>query len=265
MPTAGGTNKVSRWCGPYCVAFAVVVVALLLMSLYLWVLKATFPLAEDRGLFGDSFGAVNALFSGLALAGVVASLFFQQRQNAIERFEGKFFQLLGLANQVTSTITMSKQVVDPPQAATNTGRAALSDMACIFQEMINGNANERIEIFGDFFDRFRHELGHYFRNWYSLMRFVDEADVEDKSEYTRVVRAQFSTDEQYLLFFNCLTKPGEKFKDLVEKYALLEHMRPEDISDCAEQFELYDKAAFGTDYKIIKDGLAASPVGNTPP
>lgn len=40
---------------------------------------------EDPGAFGDSFGAVNALFSGLAFAGVIVTLRQQQEQlNALQ-------------------------------------------------------------------------------------------------------------------------------------------------------------------------------------
>lgn len=37
------------------------------------------PSLEDRGVVGDTFGSVNALFSGLALAGVILALVLQRR------------------------------------------------------------------------------------------------------------------------------------------------------------------------------------------
>ena len=39
------------------------------------------------GEFGDSFGAVNALFSGLALAGVIVTLLMQRRELSLQREE----------------------------------------------------------------------------------------------------------------------------------------------------------------------------------
>ncbi len=41
----------------------------------------------DRGTFGDSFGAVNALFSGLALAGLVHAIGLQRKEVALQRQE----------------------------------------------------------------------------------------------------------------------------------------------------------------------------------
>jgi hypothetical protein len=38
-----------------------------------------------RGQFGDQFGAINALFSGLAFAGIVVSLFLQRRDLSLQR------------------------------------------------------------------------------------------------------------------------------------------------------------------------------------
>ena len=38
------------------------------------------PASERRGQFGDMFGSVNALFSGLAFAGVVCALILQSRE-----------------------------------------------------------------------------------------------------------------------------------------------------------------------------------------
>ena len=57
----------------------------------LWVLSAGITLwygdISKAGVFGESFGAINALFSGVALALAVYSMILQQRQNA--EFEQK--------------------------------------------------------------------------------------------------------------------------------------------------------------------------------
>ena len=46
-----------------------------------------FPEIAERGQFGDSFGVVNALFSGLAFAGVICAIIFQQKELALQRME----------------------------------------------------------------------------------------------------------------------------------------------------------------------------------
>jgi hypothetical protein len=42
---------------------------------------------EIRGLVGDSFGAVNALFSGMALGGVVLAILLQREELQLQRHE----------------------------------------------------------------------------------------------------------------------------------------------------------------------------------
>lgn len=69
-------------------------------------------LAAIRGQFGDKFGAANALFSGLAFAGIIITLLLQRRdlsetRSAMgsERFDNTFFQLLNLHIEITMRLT----------------------------------------------------------------------------------------------------------------------------------------------------------------
>ena len=42
---------------------------------------------DERGTFGDMFGAINALFSGLAFAGVIYAIFLQRKELELQREE----------------------------------------------------------------------------------------------------------------------------------------------------------------------------------
>jgi hypothetical protein len=42
---------------------------------------------SERGTFGDMFGAVNALFSGLAFAGVIYAIYLQTKELKLQRIE----------------------------------------------------------------------------------------------------------------------------------------------------------------------------------
>lgn len=65
-----------------------VIVVLLIAGFWLW---AYFSLRDDsyveRGTFGDMFGAVNSLFSGLALAGIILTILLQRKELALQRKE----------------------------------------------------------------------------------------------------------------------------------------------------------------------------------
>jgi hypothetical protein len=46
----------------------------------LWLINLSLLFYKERGLFGDMFGAVNSLFSGLAFAGIIYSIRLQQKE-----------------------------------------------------------------------------------------------------------------------------------------------------------------------------------------
>jgi hypothetical protein len=51
------------------------------------VVYSILPTWTDRGTFGDMFGVANAMFSGLALAGIVITILLQQGQLQLQRSE----------------------------------------------------------------------------------------------------------------------------------------------------------------------------------
>jgi hypothetical protein len=61
--------------------------AIILCILFGTVVSLSIKEPQDRGLFGDMFGAVNALFSGLAFAGVLYTIMLQRRELEMQREE----------------------------------------------------------------------------------------------------------------------------------------------------------------------------------
>lgn len=63
---------------------------LLITSIFFFypiILASQFDELSDRGTFGDSFGALNAIISGLAFAGIIFTIFLQQNQLQMQREE----------------------------------------------------------------------------------------------------------------------------------------------------------------------------------
>ena len=58
-----------------------------LYALSWWWLSCSFHDSEKQGQFGDQFGAVNALFSGLAFAGLIFTIILQKKELALQREE----------------------------------------------------------------------------------------------------------------------------------------------------------------------------------
>jgi hypothetical protein len=81
-----------------------VIVAIFTVVLLLWlatpfVMNRLFASWGERADFGESFGVVNALFSGLAFAGVVIALWFQREQMKVQSRESQL-NLSALTEQI---------------------------------------------------------------------------------------------------------------------------------------------------------------------
>lgn len=211
----------------------------------------------NRGTFGDMFGAVNALFTGLAflaliftilqqkdelglqrqelewtrdeLRGQKENLAAQNRQIALQNFEGTFFQMMRLHNDSLNAIDLTSK----DNQITHTGR----DCFRIFweegrsyfhsQDIPKDPELRRKEIMKGYeiiWTKYSNELSHYFRLLYNIIKFVDNAEIENKKFYTNIIRAQLSVPELFLLFYNCIFFSDLKLKPLVEKYSILKHL-----------------------------------------
>ncbi|NVK53521.1 MAG: hypothetical protein HWD85_11350 [Flavobacteriaceae bacterium] len=67
-------------------------VTLIVLVIIIWVLSAVFIIYfldnwSDRGTFGDLFGAINGLFSGLAFAGLLYTIVLQKQDLEMQRNE----------------------------------------------------------------------------------------------------------------------------------------------------------------------------------
>ncbi len=207
---------------------------------------------DERSAFGEQFGAINALFSGLAFAGLIFTIFLQQKEikesqeTAVKQsFENTFFNLLREVKNIfnssiyTGNITgkyIGKQafsqaykdyLVNKMKGGGQTDESGNELSNTEFSDI-----EEAKKIYSQFHEIFS-DAGLYLRSLYRLIKFIDESpfDDSDKYQYTSFVRAQLSDDELLVLFYNCTIGYGiEKFKPLVEKWALLKNMPAESLA-----------------------------------
>lgn len=111
-----------------------------------------------------------------------------------------------------------------------------------------GDELERVDdAYGRFFLKHQEGLGHYFRNLYQVVNLIHTSQCInlDKRFYIEIVRAQLSSFEHLMLFYNCLSKYGKKkFYPLINDYALLDNMPVEQLLNIKHAKE-YDRKAFG--------------------
>ena len=146
MSNSSDNSKKVRW-SPWLLLFPGVII---LWGLF-WALSSwMYPEIECRGQFGDSFGAVNALFAGLAFAGVIYAIILQKKELGLQRdelglqrkeledtraeirgqkeqlraqnqtlqnqnFENFFFQLLGLHNEIVNSMAIHGRLFSSPK------------------------------------------------------------------------------------------------------------------------------------------------------
>ncbi|MBI1628867.1 MULTISPECIES: putative phage abortive infection protein [Bacillus] len=77
----------------------------------------------------------------------------------------------------------------------------------------------------DLYKEKEEEIGHYYRNLYRIVSFIQDeefssdkdANEEEQKKYRGILRAQLSSMELLMLFYNVVySKKGEKFKELLE-------------------------------------------------
>lgn len=251
-------------------------------------------------LFGDSFGAVNALISAFAFAGMIVTFclqrtelkmqreelaaqrteFSQQNETLrLQRFENTFFHMMELQQEIVSDLRVNDTTKVNVEEDSPNGRGWLGKEVPINHEIQGRNLfyyafnvakhydSRSKAIYG--MSGVLHNIGlqayydyytptyfdHYFRHMYRILKFIDENRWlgEDKQyEYATFLRATLSRYELVWLFYNGLTFGKFKLKPLIEKYAMLNNLRPELLSLCKEN---QGRLSIGLD-EVMKAGFS---------
>lgn len=222
--------------------------------------------SEERGQFGDMFGAVNALFSGLAFAGLIITLILQREELSLQRdelkqtrkefkeqnktmkrqrFENTFFNLMSLHQNITDNLEYKKRVSDDTSSIK--GREIFKyqykrKSQSLFRISLHcGDENARELLNNDYFDLFNHYL-HFFEG---ILRFIDESDLlenEERLQYTIMLRNTLSDYERYTIFYYFVAHGGWH-KSIAEKYGLFYGMVKEDLVK-EEHYDLFEDSAY---------------------
>ena len=225
---------------------------------------------EKLGQWGDTYGGLNTIFTGLAMAGAFFALYVGNEERNSRQFEDHFFQQLNSIRDIIAGISLFKGTVtyriypykNNPKKCEKyeikipgdiSGRIVFVILRDNFiLENIVSHSNGNIGKYEDFYTDFLHRvLSHYFRAIYTTIKYVDTSDIlneEQKSFYIHMLRAQISSDELFFLFYSGLSRWGiEKFKPLIEKYSFFEHLQNEISST---DLIKYEKSAYGDNKEI---------------
>jgi hypothetical protein len=216
---------------------------------------AVSPQLNDLGNYGSYLqGTVASMW---ALAGVliifVAFLVQAQQLNdqrkqftaqndAIKRqnFENRFFQLVNFHHKLVNDMAFEGEA---GRECFRKWRDKLADIRTWLLDkevkagfapasvpLPSGERNRSIEAYNQLYSAHQGTLGHYFRNLYHIIKFVNvskDIPEQEKRDYTNLVSVQLSSCELALLFYHGIHPEGAGFKPLIEKYGLLRDLDKE--------------------------------------
>lgn len=227
---------------------------------------------NETGQVGDTIGGIISPFIAILAAWLTYKAFIIQyeaneqlkKDSKIASFENTFFQMLQMQQMITNNLFLrgifyTRDASSPLRELK--GREIFSfiyemvdddKMQFLNGPIIQGGIKDNIAYFGvDYFSKTDNLsfLDHYFRHLYRIIKFVDDAAIIEsktkKYEYICILRAQLSDYELGFLFYNCLSDNGrEKFKPLIEKYALFNNLRDKVLNNPNTERPMYNDSAY---------------------
>jgi hypothetical protein len=153
--------------------------------------------------FGDYIGGVlNPFFSFLALIAILYSIVLQnhelklsrdelersakalQKQSeefVVQNFENTFFQMVRLHNDIVSGIAVYRDFTSYQLICRGRDsfkwfyERSFTNFYILKSDLLAGESDLKIiqAAYGDFFSEYQSEVGHYFRNLYTIIRFLE--------------------------------------------------------------------------------------------
>lgn len=189
---------------------------------------------NTSGVFGDSWGFSNAIFSLIATLFIIISIYKQGEEIKDQSFDSSLMSLISNHNDLTSQISFKK----------------ISGKNVFKYHFKQVQDKDVIEIRSYFRKHLREDFGHYFSNIYRILKYIDinknlkkNSHYDNKHEsvsyqFAAIYRSQFTVYELFWLQAyvddnmkdSALEeKSREKvLKNLVEKFSFLKHTTLDD-------------------------------------
>lgn len=240
--------------------------------------------ALEKGGWGDFIGGtLNPILTFLAFIGVLLSIFLQRLElgltrrelersaDALEKqitsiekqnFEVAFFQMLSTFNAIVESIDIYNKDSGMESSGRDCFRVFYTRLNKIYREnkgkgekAHSGEAILRLSYF-NFWKAHQLELGHYFRFLFNTFRFLDESPASERY-HAKLLRAQLSDQELLMLYYNCLSKQGKKFREYAIRYELFDNLPTVRLLEDTH-VNLMDDEAFGSNPKYNSQNFRTS-------
>src|SRR5260221_11480810 len=220
------------------------------------IIRYLFQNWQCAGLFGDSFGAVNSLFSGLAFAAIIYTIYVQKnelletrKQIEVQKFEGTFFNLLNLHQSILKNVTISVddkefQGVKCMQYLQNQLKdnfsAKLTSLDQLNEYSLGSHRSAVMNVFSTLYNSHEDKLAYSFKSLVNIGRIIKESRLFSKTEkefYYEIVRTQIHPCEAALLFYYLNLGFGPK--DLVIEMSLSRSIMSALLAEESHRFLFY--------------------------
>jgi len=295
--------------GFFALALSVIVAVLVVLHFQFaidipWLRISHHESAQYWGQIGDFVGGIlNPVLSFCALIAVLYNLSLQReelslarkdardaqeiqnRQSAIfkqQNFESVFFRLLEVHSSLSKNIKV-KAKVDGKDVEFE-GEDAFQYLVHHYigsGHLLRVSSHLAVKVQVDhilhnsqnLLDQHVGSVGHYFRNMYQILKYIDGygqapagsstkapkameirramRSYRSQRDYANMLRAQLSSSEVACLFLNCLSSQGLGLKYYVEKYSLLKTLEMKAIGSNPEIANLFNKLAYA-DYEEME-------------
>lgn len=232
---------------------------------------------SNGGLFGDSFGWVNALFTGAAFIGVIAAVFLQSRELFLQReeladtrevlkdqkaqleaqaniltqqsFEQTLFNLLNHLNSIVDSTKL--RLGSKPEHFE--GRSSFFHFYREFIK-IHGATAKTIKnpakcfenSWQAFLDTYKDSIESYLNVLETILDYVSQENISrEKNIYYKIIRSLLSQSELCFCYNYGLSEQGSNYKILIEESSLFSGLEMKFVHVYKEGAELYEKSAFG--------------------
>lgn len=253
----------------------------LLVSAYLFLWKSNSPVSFEKNSVINStllndFGSLTAGTVGIlwSLAGVfllIASLQEQKRATdeniksiRLQQFENTFFQLISVHYQIVNSLKIVLQDESGVPEKDEAGNKEIKDGIICFVALAEAigqkyrtKKSESVsgvnfhDVCSEQFYIYSAELGHYFGNFFNILRYVDSSkDISDtdRPKYVGILKSQLSNYELVIILYYDLIRIDIERRAIIEKYCLLENLDFETKYSDAYEKILVDPDIFINEY-----------------
>lgn len=247
----------------FCICLIVAIVLVIAISFLPYLLTSTSYSVVDftnSGQIGDTIGGIMGPFIAIIAALLTFLAFWvqfkanqQQRHDiAVERFESNLFQMFQMQESIVNGLYYTPtDGADRRYGESFHGRNVFYALYELKGWDSDYGLKSLIRTYG--YDAYENDneiliLDHYFRHLYRIFKYIDDAKLfsdKEKYNYASMARSSLSPYELVMLFYNGLTTNGkEKFKPLIEKYAILNNLRIDLLG------EVYDQAVYRKRFEL---------------